>query len=89
MFHFMVTVTLTGKRLISKKKRAELKRRIKKAGLNYRDIADQCRPPVCRKMVEFVVNGHKASANVMGTIDRIAPPLETNKAAGNGENPNA
>jgi len=83
----METETARKKRLISKKKIKEIKRRLRDRDLKYRHIAAACKPQVCEKMVQYVVNGQRKSSNVMGVIDRIAPPLEkTKSAAGNGEN---
>ena len=55
-----------------------LKARVRRLGLPYSAIAEECQPQVTYDMVFKVVNGIKVSRNVMGAIAR----LEAEKIAG-------
>ena len=50
---------------------ARLKKRLTDAGVTYNDVARLS--GVTWRMVKFVIDGDRTSANVMGAINRLAP----------------
>ncbi len=51
----------------------KLKQRLQAAGVTYNDVARLA--GVGWRMVKFVIDGDKTSANVMRAIDRLAPEV--------------